>query len=1780
MSTLASGVASNLANAVANLDPTRTASAIFSIASKIHEQYGQMKSNQEFCLVLKEEVDRIDKIVKELCTTKQMGACEENLVALEKCLTECLVLIQSIGKKKDWKEKAISLFSASENKASITKLTDKLRSIVADLTLALTGKNSNANADAFDDLKTRFDRKDSLPVETEMLRIAQEHLKDKHVLERLKELFMSGRGGSKSKKTDSMDIYNSVLSKHKEYNARLAYKDELHVLYINNEPVSEQKTVLEAIDKMISSLALPAIVENRRGSNILNLTDKKEKKEKIQYVLTELKTFFREERYIGKKAENYVLYNEYLATYNEYLATNNRAELAHRPSENKHILYVNDEPLDAEDSVKEISKMINRLSQLAPKRKQSEIPGASVENEKEKILDILGELQDIFSEKRGEGEQNKNFSKYNEHLKKVSCENKKLELIYIEKDHKHVLVINDETLDAETAFKEIAKMVEALDISTQPVNSPQIDLQINAVDLQMTRNLIEVIKQNNQAEVFRLLDPNGKIFGKKAINAVDAKEGASPLYWAVASGYDHFITPLIKAGADVNKPDKDGRTPVYAAAQNGYTKAIFALKAAGANMDITKLSGATPVFIAAEMGHAAAITALHAAGANVNTPKWDGATPVFIAAAKGHSEAISALKASGANVDTSRHDGITPVYTAAKRGHEKAIVALKAAGANVNTLCDGVTPVYIAAQEGHASAITALHAAGANVNTPDKDGYTPIFIAAQEGQALAITALHAAGANVNIPDKDDRTPIYIAAQNGQASAIVALHAAGANVDTSDTDGVTPICIAAENGHATAVVALLEAGANASIKTKYGTALELARKGNERAHGEVVRLLEAHIKKYPNGINPEKANKLKLIKFLKLLKEGELEKVEGMLFFMATDKGKGDAEAISILKAAGKNIMVPDKNGRTLVYIAAENGHAAVIAALKAAGAVMDIPDKDGRTPVYIAAKNGQASAIVALKTAGANVDTPLPDGRTPVYSASAQGHASAIAALYAAGANVNTAADDGTTPTWIAAQNGYSEEIVALKTAGANVDTPDTDGVTPICVAAKNGHTTAIVALLEAGANASIKTKRGTALDQARKGKEPGHPDVVRLLEAHFEQYPNGIKPVKVINKLVLNKFLKLLTEGEIGKAESMIAFMATDKSKGDAEAISLLKAAGKNIMVPDKNGRTLVYIAAENGHVAVIAALKAAGSAMDMPDNDGVTPVYIAARKGHAEAITALKAAGANMNAPKPDGATPVYCAAYHGHVEVIAALKAAGADVNTPMDNTTPIQIAAQEGHAEAIAALKAAGSDVNAADNDGVTPVYLAAQEGHAEAISALKAAGANVDAPDNDGKTPVFIAAKNGHTTAIVALLEAGANASIKTKRGTALDQARKGKEPGHPDVVRLLEAHFKQYPNGIKPVKVINKLVLNKFLKLLKKGELDKAESMLAFMDDDKGESEAISILRAAGKNIMVPDKNGRTLVYIAAENGHVPVITALKAAGTNVNTPDNDGRTPVYIAAAMGHAVAVTALKAAGANVNTAKSDGTTPVYKAAENGYAEAIAALKSAGANVNSPKPDGLTPVYAAAENGYAEAITALKAAGANVNTSGNDGFTPVYIAARKGHAEAITALKAAGANMDTPVDGFTPVYVAAEKGHAGTIAALHAAGANMDTPIKNGDIPIGIAAEKGLVAVVAALLEAGADASIKTKFGTALEQAKQGKEPGHPEILRLLKAHFRQYPNGIKPVMVMNQGLPAKPSSSTEQKNPPMLAQFNDFPRPVRGAVSSQSNQPPKQAWKGSD
>ena len=253
------------------------------------------------------------------------------------------------------------------------------------------------------------------------------------------------------------------------------------------------------------------------------------------------------------------------------------------------------------------------------------------------------------------------------------------------------------------------------------------------------------------------------------------------------------------------------------------------------------------------------------------------------------------------------------------------------------------------------------------------------------------------------------------------------------------------------------------------------------------------------------------------------------------------------------------------------------------------------------------------------------------------------------------------------------------------------------------------------------------------------------------------------------------------------------------------AKAIRALKAAGADVNTPDSEGKTPIFIAAYNGHVEAINVLKAAGANVNMPNNNGITPISIASFKGHVAAIGALKAAGADVNIPDSEGKTPIFIAAYNGHVEVINALKALGANVNMPNNNgITPISIAAFNGQAAAITALKAAGAAIDIPEKTiGATPVYMAAQGGHARAITALKAGGADVDIPTNDGRTPIFIAAYNGHAEAVSALLEAKADArSRKAALEIALEQGRKVKGRGHQEIVRLLEAHFKQPPDGI------------------------------------------------------------------------------------------------------------------------------------------------------------------------------------------------------------------------------------------------------------------------------------------------------------------------------------------------------------------------------------------
>jgi ankyrin repeat protein len=138
----------------------------------------------------------------------------------------------------------------------------------------------------------------------------------------------------------------------------------------------------------------------------------------------------------------------------------------------------------------------------------------------------------------------------------------------------------------------------------------------------------------------------------------------------------------------------------------------------------------------------------------------------------------------------------------------------------------------------------------------------------------------------------------------------------------------------------------------------------------------------------------------------------------------------------------------------------------------------------------------------------------------------------------------------------------------------------------------------------------------------------------------------------------------------------------------------------------------------------------------------DGVTPLFIAAQNGHMAIVRCLvKELGADVNQAANGGFTPLLIAAQNGHLNVVRLLVMdLGADVNQALHvGSIALYFVAQNGHLAIVRCLvKEASADVNKATHDGVTPLMIAARFEHADVVTFLIKYGANVqDSADAHG-----------------------------------------------------------------------------------------------------------------------------------------------------------------------------------------------------------------------------------------------------------------------------------------------------------------------------------------------------------------------------------------------------------------------------------------------------------
>jgi ankyrin repeat protein len=173
-----------------------------------------------------------------------------------------------------------------------------------------------------------------------------------------------------------------------------------------------------------------------------------------------------------------------------------------------------------------------------------------------------------------------------------------------------------------------------------------------------------------------------------------------------------------------------------------------------------------------------------------------------------------------------------------------------------------------------------------------------------------------------------------------------------------------------------------------------------------------------------------------------------------------------------------------------------------------------------------------------------------------------------------------------------------------------------------------------------------------------------------------------------------------------------------------------LLNNRGNDINALNREGNSLLYVAAEKNQIDKINFLLDNGADVNIRNERGATPLNAACDKNALVAVQLLIDRGADVNTRTNRGNTPLSCAASGKGCTLVNTYA-----FNTTYDFTNVAEI------------LLDNGADVNL-----LNPLLIAARAGNVKMVQLLLAKGANINATDAEGRNVLQIAEQQGYTIA--------------------------------------------------------------------------------------------------------------------------------------------------------------------------------------------------------------------------------------------------------------------------------------------------------------------------------------------------------------------------------------------------------------------------------------------
>ncbi|XP_063856062.1 serine/threonine-protein phosphatase 6 regulatory ankyrin repeat subunit B-like isoform X1 [Scylla paramamosain] len=937
----------------------------------------------------------------------------------------------------------------------------------------------------------------------------------------------------------------------------------------------------------------------------------------------------------------------------------------------------------------------------------------------------------------------------------------------------------------------------------------------------------------------------------------------TPLMEAAGKGHTQTVKALLTLGANPLATDSKGRTALHYAAARGQQQCVAALTPVTPPTP-AHLEALTPVHAASYCGHVEVLEQLAGAGWPLTARDSDGNTPLHLAAAGGSVTCQEWLEQRGGDPRVLNKAGHTPrdteLLTAVAEGDEARVRSSLARGAHSEITVPSVAGmsgslVSVAAINGHHRLLRCLLQAGLSIEGGGTTDTTPLMEAAGNGHTQTVKALLTLGANPLATDSGGRTALHYAAARGQQQCVAALTPVTPPTP-AHLEALTPVHAASYCGHVEVLEQLAGAGWPLTTRDSDGdTPLHLAAAGGSVTCQEWLE---------QRGGDPRVLNKA-----------GHTPRDKELLTAVA----EGDEARVrsSLARGAHSEITLLTVDGmlRSLVSVAAINGHHHLLRCLLQAGLSIEGGGTTDRTPLMEAAEKGHTQTVKALLTLGANPLATDNGGRMALHYAAARGQQQCVAALTPV-TPPTPAHLEALTPVHTASYRGHVEVLEQLAGAGWPLTARDSDGKTPLHLAAEGGSVTCLRWLVNRGGDTRVQNKSGhTPLDTA----------------VQFGRHEVETWLVKNSGAVVRNEDQRV-EEVSAAPPESLYQELLSTISLGDdVQAVSSLLCQGASI--EPRGGRSPLRLAVTTDRARTVSLLLASGASLS---------------------ATLLQEAWQSPNVTHMVLAslTSAYCCRLRVEqrrlVEVSRALVEGISNLLEDIEGSTPWLAAWRSGEDTDHATL----SDLlakAAAANCPVTAAFL-----------------------QSAGAWPFFSQASGG--SALHAALDAGhqtmAEALIRDLGGCPYVPDTHGRLPVHmmsdEERQRLEQRLFEEEQEKLKD------------LELLQKADREKAAARTAldvqkvlFDTHKNGEDKNVSagdgraaLLLAARKGLLqlthlllregrrpvdevVDDTCGTTALHQAASHGQDGCVALLLSAGANTQQRDSYGQTPRLLAAMFGH---------------------------------------------------------------------------------------------------------------------------------------------------------------------------------------------------------------------------------------------------------------------------------